>query len=236
MMSRSILSKNSIVPCGIRQFSQTVVSQSNIGKMPIKIPNEVKVSTEEIPLEFCKSFNRGKQTYVLDRQVVIRGPLGVIKTPIPQFLSINEKPAVDENVGTITVKIKDSKDKVQRSMWGTIRATLQNHTVGTTEGHLAIVKFVGTGYRAIIEEDPKDPSGKIVSLKLGLNYTPRLKVPKGLTVSSPSPARLVIEGINKQQVKLFAAVIREYKKPEPYKGKGIFVDHETIKLKEKKIK
>jgi large subunit ribosomal protein L6 len=77
---------------------------------------------------------------------------------------------------------------------------------------------------------------KCVSLKIGFPYTPKLQIPEGLTVTSPNPTRLLIEGTDKQQVKLFAAVIREYKKPEPYKGKGIFVDDEKIKLKEKKVK
>jgi len=95
------------------------------------------------------------------------------------------------------------------------------------------VKFVGTGYRATLEEND---GKKYVSLKIGFPYTPKLPIPEGLTVTSPNPTRLLIEGANKQQVKLFAAVIREYKKPEPYKGKGIFVDDEKIKLKEKKVK
>ncbi|EGW34564.1 uncharacterized protein SPAPADRAFT_134512 [Spathaspora passalidarum NRRL Y-27907] len=212
----------------LRQFSTSVPALSNVGKQPIRLTEGVTASIESIPHEFCKTFTKGNQRYVLDRQVVIAGPRGTLKTPIPGFVK------VDNANNNLAVSVEDSTSKVQRSLWGTYRALLNNNAIGASEGHLAVVRFVGTGYRAILEKDAK--GNDIVSLKLGIPSTPQLRIPKGLTVTSPIPTRLVIEGTDLQQVKLFAAKIRAFKKPEPYKGKGIFIDDETIQLKEKKIK
>lgn len=210
-----------------RRLSLTAQRLSNIGKQPIKLTEGVECHTEGIPFEFCKSFTKGKTTINLDKQVVVKGPKGILKLAVPGFVNVDLKD------GLLSVSVDDATDKIQRTMWGTSRSLIQNHVIGTSEGHLAIVKFVGTGYRATIEEKS---DGTYVALKIGYPYIPELKVPDGLLVSSPAPTRLLIEGNDKQQVKLFAARIREHKKPEPYKGKGIYVDNETIKLKEKKVK
>lgn len=213
---------------GSRPFSSSTLLLSNIGKQPISISEAVQCYTEQIPFEFCKSFTKGKTTVSLNKQIIVKGPKGVLKTAVPEFVNVRN----EDNL--VTISVENPEDKIQRTIWGTSRALVQNNIIGTTEGHLAIVKFVGTGYRATIET--AEDGSKMIALKIGYPYTPRLKVPEALTVSSPNPARLLIEGTDKQQVKLFAARIREHKKPEPYKGKGIFVDDETIKLKEKKIK
>lgn len=211
----------------VRNFSSALPRYSFIGSAPIRLAEGVECTTEEIPFEFCKTFTKGKQTFSLNRQIVVKGPKGTIKLAVPDFVSVK-----DEH-GHINVEVQNSADKVQRAMWGTSRALIQNHVIGTSEGHLAVIRFVGTGYRASVEKDGDD---HYVALKVGYPYTPKLKVPTGLTVTSPAPTRLLIEGIDKQQVTLFAARIREYRKPEPYKGKGIFVGDETIRLKQKKIK
>lgn len=212
---------------GSRSLSTSLPRLSYIGKAPVRLTEGVECFTEEIPFEFCKTFTKGKSTISLNQQIVVKGPKGVLKTAVPGFVKI-----VSQN-NAVEVNVEDPSDKTQRSMWGTSRALIQNNVIGTSEGHLAIVKFVGTGYRASIEEVDGE---KFVALKIGYPYMPKLKIPEHLTVSSPNPTRLLIEGIDKQQVKLFAARIREYRKPEPYKGKGIFVDDETIQLKQKKIK
>lgn len=212
---------------GARFFSHAIPSLSYIGKAPVRLLPDVECFAETIPLEFCKTFTKGKQTFSLDRLIVVKGPKGTVRTAVPSFVRIK---AVD---GAIEVSVKKPENKLQRAMWGTSRALIQNNVIGTSEGHLSIVKFVGTGYRAALEEKDGDT---YVVLRIGFPYTPKIKVPSHLLVSSPNPARLIIEGIDKQQVKLFAARIREFRKPEPYKGKGIYVDDETIKLKQKKIK
>ena len=124
---------------------------------------------------------------------------------------------------------------------GTVRAYLQNHILGVSEGHTAILRLVGVGYRATIEPtattvSPEYPGQQFVNLKVGFSHPVELRIPKGVKASTPQPTRLLLEGIEKEVVTQFAAKIRMWRKPEPYKGKGIFVNGETIKLKNKKIK
>jgi len=83
---------------------------------------------------------------------------------------------------------------------------------------------------------PEFPVQQFVSLKVGYSHPIELGVPLGVKASTPQPTRILLEGIEKEVVMQFAARIRMWRKPEPYKGKGIFVNGETIKLKAKKIK
>ena len=124
---------------------------------------------------------------------------------------------------------------------GTTRAYLNNHILGVSEGHTAILRLVGVGYRATIEPFavsvlPEYPGQQYVSLKLGYSHPIELGIPLGMKASTPQPTRILLEGPVKQVVKQFAAKIRKWRVPEVYKGKGIFVDGETVKLKAKKIK
>lgn len=132
-------------------------------------------------------------------------------------------------------------------MWGTTRAYLANHILGVSEGHTAILRLVGVGFRASVEDSPTEsamarnihpefPGQKFVNLKLGFATPIELGVPAGVKASTPQPTRVLLEGVEKEVVMQFAAKIRAYRKPEPYKGKGIFVNDETIRLKAKKIK
>ena len=124
---------------------------------------------------------------------------------------------------------------------GTTRAYLHNHILGVSEGHTAILRLVGVGYRATIENtattvEPEFEGQQFVALKVGYSHPIELPVPKGVKASTPQPTRILLEGCEKEVVLQFAAKIRMWRKPEPYKGKGIFVNGETVKLKAKKIK
>ena len=124
---------------------------------------------------------------------------------------------------------------------GTTRAYLQNHILGVSEGHTAILRLVGIGYRATVEntattKSPEFPGQQFVVLKVGYSHPIEMPVPKGVKASTPQPTRILLEGVEKEVMLLFAAQIRRWRVPEPYKGKGIFVNGETIKLKAKKIK
>lgn len=83
---------------------------------------------------------------------------------------------------------------------------------------------------------PEYEGQKFVSLKVGYSHPIELGVPRGVKVSTPQPTRILLEGVEKEVVMQFAAKIRAWRKPEPYKGKGIFVNGETIRMKAKKIK
>lgn len=124
---------------------------------------------------------------------------------------------------------------------GTTRAYLANHILGVSEGHTAILRLVGVGYRAEIIANPTTtapvyPGQQFVNLKVGYSHPIELGVPLGVKASCPQPTRILLEGVDKEVVMAFAAKVRKWRVPEPYKGKGIFVNGETIRLKSKKIK
>ncbi|KAK3080489.1 hypothetical protein LTS18_000864 [Coniosporium uncinatum] len=126
-------------------------------------------------------------------------------------------------------------------MWGTTRAYLANHILGVSEGHTAILRLVGVGYRATVENtastvESEFPGQQFVNLKVGYSHPIELPIPNGVKASTPQPTRILLEGVEKEVVMQFAAKIRKWRVPEPYKGKGIFVNGETIRLKSKKIK
>ncbi|KAL8948029.1 MAG: hypothetical protein Q9222_005745 [Ikaeria aurantiellina] len=171
--------------------------------------------------------------------------LSISTSSIPGKLAVQLPPFVDYNINEATRKatlsVLDRKVRDQREMWGTTRAYLQNHILGVSEGHTAILRLVGVGYRATVEPSaitvkPDYPGQHFVSLKVGYSHPIELGVPLGVKASTPLPTRILLEGIDKEVVNSFAASIRAWRKPEPYKGKGIFVNEETIKLKAKKIK
>lgn len=118
---------------------------------------------------------------------------------------------------------------------------LQNSISGVSEGHICILRLVGVGYRATIENtattrEAQFPGQTFVNLKLGYAHPIEMPVPKGVKATVPLPTRILLEGCDKQVVTQFAAEIRRWRRPEPYKGKGIFVNDETIRLKAKNIK
>lgn len=199
--------------------------QSHVGSMPIYVAPEVNVSIG--PMSVAKTIRKGRGLLSLAQVISVEGPKGTLKLEVPDFISMEK----DKDSGKVTISVKDNESKLQKSMWGTVRSLVNNHIVGVTEGHMAILKFVGTGYGARLEND-----GKFVYIKVGASIKQGLDVPEGITVKSPSLTSLIIEGSDKQQVLLFAAKLRDFHPPEPYKGKGIYVNGETIKLKAKKIK
>ena len=118
---------------------------------------------------------------------------------------------------------------------------MNNHILGVSEGHTAVLRFVGVGYRAMLAhraetKQPEYPGQQFVILKLGYAHPVELGIPEGVKVTIPQATRVLLEGPDRHTVTQFAAKIRSWRRPEPYKGKGIFVNGETIKLKAKKIK
>lgn len=214
-----------------RQFSQTAARPSKLGRTPISIPPGVELLVGE------PSIKKDPTTYlrIPKRPVTVTGPLGSLSLEIPPYLEITQ----DHNDRKAVLTIQDQAQKQQREMWGTTWAYLQRYIIGVSEGHTAILRLVGVGYRATIEERPRlaqYPGQKFVCLKLGFTHPVEEPVPEGMKASTPQPTRILLEGINREEVMSFAARIRKWRRPEPYKGKGIFVNDETIKLKQKKIK
>ncbi|KAF2130580.1 60S ribosomal protein-like protein L6 [Dothidotthia symphoricarpi CBS 119687] len=218
-------------PTSSRTFTTTAPCQSKIGSAPLSVPPGVTFNV-------LAPSTRGRGSRVQPMSTVqIKGPLGELSMEVPPYLNINQDPTLSGP----TLTIADSTDAKQKAMWGTMRAYLQNHILGVSEGHSAILRFVGVGFRASVENtattvESEFPGQKFVNLKVGYSHPVELGIPKGVTASTPQPTRLLIEGPEKEVVMQFAANIKKWRKPEPYKGKGIFVNGETIKLKNKKIK
>jgi large subunit ribosomal protein L6 len=206
-------------------FSASALRASNIGMKPILVPAEVSFTVENMKKNIIK--RKGRNLLTLSQVATVKGPKGELQLEMPDFLQCKNES------DKITVSIPDTENKQQKALWGTMRSLINNHIVGVTDGHLSILKLVGTGYRAQVEQKNGKP---FVSLKVGASIPQGLFIPENLTVTSPAPTRIIVEGVDKQQVKLFAARLREFHPPEPYKGKGIYVDDETITLKAKKIK
>ncbi|KAL8715792.1 MAG: hypothetical protein Q9220_000459 [cf. Caloplaca sp. 1 TL-2023] len=220
------------IPHPIRSLSVSAPRASRVGAAPIAIP-------EGVNLRLLEPTKRRSAVTRVDppKTIEINGPLGKLAVKLPPFVAYN----INEATKKATLSVLDRKVRDQREMWGTTRAYLQNHILGVSEGHTAILRLVGVGYRAAIEPSattvkPEYPGQQFVSLKLGYTHPIELGVPLGVKASTPLPTRILLEGIDKEVVNSFAASIRMWRKPEPYKGKGIFVNEETIKLKAKKIK
>ncbi|KAK1229871.1 54S ribosomal protein L6 mitochondrial [Marasmius sp. AFHP31] len=109
-----------------------------------------------------------------------------------------------------------------------------------TEGFTVPLYLVGVGYRAALEEDPRGTSdggnGKRLHMKLGYSHSIFVPIPPHIKAEVPTPTKIVVSCTDKHLLGLFAAKIRGYRKPEPYKGKGIFVGDETIRIKSVKKK
>jgi large subunit ribosomal protein L6 len=112
---------------------------------------------------------------------------------------------------------------------GTARAHIANMVVGVSDGFQKKLELVGVGYRAAVQ-------GQKLNLTLGFSHPIEYPIPKGITIETPSQSEIIIKGMDRQQVGQVAAVLRDYRPPEPYKGKGVKYSDERIVLKEAKKK
>ena len=154
-----------------------------------------------------------------DESVVVKGPKGSMDLMIPECLNL------EQNDSILRVTTKDqSKTK---ALSGTIRALLANCVKGVSDGFSYELEIIGVGYRA-------QTKGKIFNLALGYSHPVDFPIPDGVEITTPSQTEIVIKGIDKQLVGQVAANIRAFRKPEPYKGKGIRYKNEQIIKKEAK--
>ncbi len=157
-------------------------------------------------------------TATLDGQVItVKGPKG----ELTRTLHPDMKVTVQDNV--ITVE-RPNDEKNNRALHGLTRALIANMVKGVTEGFKKELEIVGVGYRAQMK-------GKKLALTLGFSHPLELDAPEGITVECPSATQIVISGVNNEHVGEFAAKIRGYRLPEPYKGKGIRYDGEHVRRK-----
>ena len=130
--------------------------------------------------------------------------------------------------GHITIAPKD-EGKRARAMWGTTRALVNNMVTGVSAGFTRQLEINGVGYRAAVQ-------GKNLQIALGYSHDIVYPIPEGITIATPRPVEIVISGSDRQKVGQVAAEIRDYRPPEPYKGKGIKYSDERIFRKEGKKK
>jgi len=152
----------------------------------------------------------------------VKGPKGTLSLQMADDISYTV-----EDGGIAVMPANDTKRA--RSFWGMQRTLVQNLVTGVTEGFTRTLEITGVGYRAAMQ-------GKNLRLQLGYSHDVNIEVPEGLTVATPDPTTVVITGNDKQRVGQLAAEIRRWRKPEPYKGKGIKYRGEYIFRKEGKKK
>jgi large subunit ribosomal protein L6 len=164
----------------------------------------------------------GVTVSVNGQTVAVKGPKGELKEVL------NEQVLVKMQEDGVKVD-PINQTKLARSSWGMSRTLVANMMKGVTDGYSKSLEINGVGYRAALD-------GKVLKLNLGYSHDVNYPVPEGIEIKTPKPTEIVVSGINKQRVGQVAAEIREWRGPEPYKGKGIKYAGETIFRKEGKKK
>lgn len=152
----------------------------------------------------------------------VKGPKGTLTLPLRDEISYSV-----EDGGIVVQPANGTKQA--RAFWGMQRTMVQNLVTGVTEGFTKKLLITGVGYRAASQ-------GKVLKLQLGYSHDVNFDIPEGIEIKTPDQTTVEISGIDKQKVGQVAAEIRRWRKPEPYKGKGIKYDGEFIFRKEGKKK
>jgi large subunit ribosomal protein L6 len=161
---------------------------------------------------------KGVEVKVADGAITVKGGKGSLSLAKPAVVDVSV-----EN-GSVQLAAANADDM---KMAGTVRAVLANMVIGVSEGFTRKLELVGVGYRAAMQ-------GKDLSLSLGFSHPTVYVAPAGITLATPTQTEILVTGADKQLVGEVAAKIRAYRKPEPYKGKGIRYAGEKIIMKEAK--
>lgn len=152
--------------------------------------------------------------------VTVKGPKGELQEQINMALKIT----IEDNV--ITVE-RPTNNKIHRSLHGLSRTLISNMVEGVTKGYEKKLQIVGVGYRVAKQ-------GNKLNLSLGFSHPVEMIDPEGIVTEAPSATEIIVKGISKQLVGNYAAKIRSWREPEPYKGKGIRYADEVVRRKEGK--
>jgi large subunit ribosomal protein L6 len=164
----------------------------------------------------------GASASVKGQTIEVKGPKGTRSFTASDDVTIT----IDGEFVKVTPR---GLSKRSRAQWGLTRAQIQNLVTGVTAGFKKEMEIQGVGYRAAMQ-------GNVLKLSLGYSHEVNFVVPAGITVTSPKQTEIIVEGIDQQQVGQVAAEIREWRRPEPYKGKGIRYKGEYVFRKEGKKK
>jgi large subunit ribosomal protein L6 len=176
---------------------------SRVGKLPVALPVGVDVVLDET-------------------SIVVKGSKGQLSMPLTKDVVVTKDGAA------VVVKPFDDSRR-SRSMWGTVRNSIENMVTGVTKGCVKNLEIRGVGYRAAI-------NGNLLTLSLGYSHEIKFVVPEDILVKVDKQTLLEISGIDNQKVGQIAAEIRALRKPEPYKGKGVRYSDEYVRIKEGKKK
>jgi large subunit ribosomal protein L6 len=229
-----------------RSFHASTSRRSHIGSLPITLPQSVTLSLPPTSI----SPTLPPSSPLAQRLVTVTGPLGTQTLPIlpPIILSNNGQ--------GLSVSVHDSEEKSQRSLWGLTRSLIHNAIKGVSEGYKVDLRLVGVGYRGAVEPIPKvflDLQSQMpriarpskpgappyvlpplpterLNMKLGYAHPVLIDIPAGITVTTPAPTKIVLSGTDKQKLGLFAAKIRRWRKPEPYRGKVSHTSHMCLSI------
>lgn len=144
---------------------------------------------------------------IADRTVTVKGPKGSLARDLPGTVTVRQ------DGDTLLVERPD-EERQTRAMHGLVRSLVNNMVIGVSQEFSKELEIVGTGYRATL-------AGTTLDLALGYSHPVRVAAPAGITFEVPGPTRIVVRGVDKEQVGQVAADIRALRKPEPYKGKGV---------------
>ena len=165
---------------------------------------------------------QGVQVAIAGRLLTAKGQLGELRLELTDHVEAT----VDGN--HVTVKPR-TQERRARMMWGTTRALVASMVRGVSSGYQKSMEITGTGYRAAVQ-------GKNLELSLGYSHPVVYPIPEGIKVTCERPTAIRVEGVDKRLVGQVAAEIRAFRKPEPYKGKGVRYSAEQIRRKEGKKK
>lgn len=177
---------------------------SRIGNRILAIPNGTQVSLDE------------------NNNLNVAGTKGNLIKFLPKEISIN----IDQEKKTIST-LRPNDNKKNKQLHGTVNSLINGMLIGTSQGFMKELEINGVGYRANV-------AGSTLNLSLGYSHPIKYEIPKGITIVAPKPTVLQISGIDKQLVGQVASQIRQFRTPEPYKGKGIKYKEEHIRRKEGK--
>ncbi|MCJ8138535.1 50S ribosomal protein L6 [Falsirhodobacter halotolerans] len=165
---------------------------------------------------------KGVTAAISGQTVEVKGPKGTRSFTATDDVTL----ALADDAVTVTPR---GTSKRARQQWGMARSQVENLVTGVTTGFKKELEIQGVGYRAAM-------AGNVLKLSLGYSHEVNFDVPQGVTVTAPKQTEIVVEGIDQQQVGQVAANIRDWKRPEPYKGKGIRYKDEFVFRKEGKKK
>ncbi len=160
---------------------------------------------------------QGVEVKLDGRVMTVKGPKGTLTRELHQDMIVRVE-------SDQVVVERPSESKTHRSLHGTTRSVVANMVEGVSNGYQKVLELVGVGYRAA-------KNGDKVTMSLGFSHPVEIIPSEGIELEVPANNRLIVKGIDKEKVGIFAAKIRDIRKPEPYKGKGVRYENERVRQK-----